>query len=131
MTLNIANGSSLVATSYPLIGYSGSLTGGTGAFTTVNVPGLPAGDTSSLAFSGNVLDMVITAPASVVNGIWQTGSGSWSMAGNWNNSGQVPGSHVQDTAVFGTVATSGGTVTLDSSQSVASLGFSNSGGASY
>ena len=43
----------------------------------------------------------------------------------------MPGSG-QDTAVFGTALTSGtATVTLDSSRSLSSLGFSTTGGASY
>ena len=59
MTLNVANGGGLVAGSYPLIGYNpASLTGGTGAFTTVN---LPSGDTFSFTASGSVIDLVIPA----------------------------------------------------------------------
>ncbi len=53
----------------------------------------------------------------------------WSTSGNWT--GGVPGSG-QDTAVFGTALTSGtATVTLDGSRSLASLGFSTTGGNSY
>ena len=131
VTLNIAGGSSLLGGNYPLIGYGFLSSGGASAFSTVNVPGLPSGDSYSIvSSSNNTIDMVITAAPSVVNGVWQTGSGSWSTAGNWVGN-QTPGGHSGDTAVFGTVATSGGTVTLDSNQSVASLGFSNSGGASF
>ena len=49
---------------------------------------------------------------------------------SWSG-GNVPGGHAQDTAVFGTVSTSGGTVTLNGSESLSSLGFNNAGGASF
>ena len=115
------------------LGQYGSLGAGgasSGLFTPGSVPGSLASDTFSFTASGNVLDLTISAAPSVVAGVWQTGSGSWSTAGNWSGN-QAPGGHSGDTAVFGTVATSGGTVTLDSSQSVASLGFGNAGGASF
>ena len=66
-----------------------------------------------------------------VNGEWATnGSGTWSGTANWVG-GNEPGAP-QDTAVFGTALTSGtATVTLDSNRSLASLGFSTMGGASY
>ena len=132
VTLNVADGGGLaLGTPYPLIGCISLPSNATSAFSTVNLPGSFTHDTATFAISGSVLDMTISAAPSVVAGVWQTGSGSWSIAGNWNNSGQVPGGHSGDTAVFGTLGASGGTVTLDSSQSVASLGFSNSGGASF
>ena len=132
VTVNIS-GNNVTAGTYQLIGYN-SLNPGTAgitAFAIGSTPSSVARDTFSFSTSANVLNLVITAgaPASSPS-IWQTGSGSWSTAGNWVGN-QAPGGHSGDTAVFGTVATSGGTVALDSSQSVASLGFSNSGGASF
>ncbi len=130
-TLNVFNGS-LSAGTYGLIGY-GSLTNSwnSGAFTLSNTAWLPAGDGYGLVNAGNVIDLVISASGSqAINGTWNTnGSGTWSTSGNW--SGGVPGSG-QDTAVFGTALTSGtATVTLDGSRSLASLGFSTTGGNSY
>ena len=78
-----------------------------------------------------MIDLVISPSGSqTINGTWATnGSGTWSTSGNWT--GGVPGSG-QDTAVFGTALTSGtATVTLDGSRSLASLGFSTTGGNSY
>ena len=70
---------------------------------------------------------VIPGPA---NGTWAVnGNGTWSGTANWT--GGVPSSG-QDTAIFGTVLTSGtATVTLDSNRSLASLGFSTTGTNSY
>ena len=56
------------------------------------------------------------------------GSGTWSVGSNWDV-GVAPGSNAQDTAVFGTVLTSGtAIVNLDSSRSLSSLGFSTTAG---
>ena len=138
INLAVSSAGLLSPGSYLLMSY-GSLNNNAGgypassAFSLTNSAAyVPSGDTVSVVSSGNnTLDLVISAGApSVVAGVWQVGSGSWSTAGNWVGN-QTPGGHSGDTAVFGTVATSGGTVTLDSNQSVASLGFSNSGGASF
>ncbi len=73
-----------------------------------------------------------TVFALTLPGQWATnGSGTWSGTANWTG-GNVPGGNAQDTAVFGTILTSGtATVTLDSNRSLASLGFSTTGAASY
>ena len=72
------------------------------------------------------------APRQATSGHWNVnGSGTWSTGGNWDV-GVAPSQNPQDTAVFGTVLTSGtATVTLDSSCSLSSVGFSTTGGASY
>ena len=69
---------------------------------------------------------------SQVNGTWINASGgSWSTGGNWDV-GVAPGGNPLDTAVFGTVLTSGtAIVALDSSQTLAALGFNTPSGASY
>ena len=74
---------------------------------------------------------MISAPP-LTNGQWGVNSGgTWSTAGNWTG-GSVPGRNPQDTAVFGTVLTSGtATVTLDGNRSLSSLGFSTTGANSY
>ena len=74
-----------------------------------------------------MIDLVITG---ATNGQWAVNSGgSWSTPGNW--SGGVPGSG-QDTAVFGTVLTSGtANVVLDSSRSLSGLGFNTTVANSY
>ncbi len=133
-TLNIFDGGGLSTGTYALMGFPGSgLSGALSGFSTVNLPsGLAAaGDLPSLTTSGNVIDLVISPSGSqAINGTWATnGGGTWSGTANWT--GGVPGSG-QDTAVFGTVLTSGtATVTLDSSRSLASLGFSTTGADSY
>ena len=78
-----------------------------------------------------MIDLVITAPP-LVNGQWGVNSGgTWSTAGNWSG-GNVPGLNPQDTAVFGTILTSGTAyVTLNSSRSLSSLGFNTTGANSY
>ncbi len=132
-TLNIFDGGGLSAGTYALMQFpTNGLSGTLGsAFSTVNLPsGLAAaGDVPSLTTSGNVIDLVISASGSLINGQWQsTSGGSWSTAGNW--SGGIPG-NPQDTAVFGASVTSGtASVTLDSSRSLSSLAFSNTA-ASY
>ena len=75
--------------------------------------------------------LTIATTSSVTNGQWATnGSGVWSGPGNWT--GGVSPDTGQDTAVFGTVLTSGtANVTLENSISLSSLGFSTTGGASY
>ena len=95
-----------------------------------NLPTRYGWDTSALYTLGQVA-LVLSATSSPINGQWATnGSGTWSGTANWTG-GNVPGAP-QDTAVFGTVLTSGtATVTLDVSLSLASLGFSTTGGASY
>ena len=129
VTLNISDGGGLGVGTYSLIGYA-SETGGTSAFSTINVP------SSVLAYSlsdTGVLDLVITAMRSLVaNGQWGVNSGgTWSTAANWSG-GNVPGGNAQDTAVFGTILTSGtANVILDSSRSLSSLGFSTTGANSY
>ena len=131
MTLNIADGGSLGLGTYPLIGYGSLSGGGTGAFS-LGLLRSSAGDTSSFTIdAGNVIDLVISAPG-LTNGQWGVNSGgTWSTAGNWSG-GNVPGGNAQDTAVFGTVLTSGtANVVLDGSRSLSSLGFSTTGANSY
>ena len=115
------------------LGQYGSLGAGgasSGVFTPGNVPGSLAGDNFDFIASGNVLDLVIAAASGQVNGVWKVGSGLWSNSASWSG-GNVPGANAQDTAVFGTVSTSGtATVTLDGSKSLSGLGFNNAGGAS-
>ena len=86
-------------------------------------------NTSALYTLGQV--SLSLSPTSI-NGQWANSGtgGSWCGSGNWSG-GNVPGAP-QDTAMFGTVLTSGtATVTLDCSLSLASLGFGTTGGASY
>ena len=129
-TLNVANGGSLGPGTYPLIGYGG-LSGGLGALSLGF--SLPPGETStfSLSSTSNVIDLVITPPP-LTNGQWGVNSGgTWSTAGNWSG-GNVPDLNPQDTAVFGTILTSGTAyVTLNGSRSLSSLGFSTTGANSY
>ena len=75
--------------------------------------------------------LTIATTSGATNGQWATnGGGMWHGPGNW--SGGLPPDTGQDTAVFGPVLTSGtANVTLDSSISLSSLGFSTTGGASY
>ena len=128
MTLNLSNGGGLGTGVYPLLSYSTLSPSYTSAFTMGSVPSSIASDSFSFTTSGNDLDLVISAK--IVSGQWKTnGSGTWSTTGNWT--GGVPGSG-QDTAVFGSVLTTGAaTVTLDSSRSLSSLGFSTTGANSY
>ena len=130
-TLDVANGGLLGPGTYPLIAYSSLSGGGLGALSLGF--SLPAGETSTFAISAtsSVIDLVITAPP-LVNGQWGVNSGgTWSTAGNWSG-GNVPGLNPQDTAVFGTILTSGTAyVTLDSSRSLSSLGFNTTGANSY
>ena len=137
ISVNLVSGGSLVPGTYGLISY-GTLSawpgGGTGvpstAFSVSNSASF-SGDTFSFTATNNVIDLVISASVSVINGQWATnGGGAWSGTANWTG-GNVPGTP-QDTAVFGTVLTSGtAAVTLDSSRSLASLGFSATGANSY
>ena len=112
-----------------MIGYSSISGGGTGNLTLGFT--LPAGEISSFNTIGNTLDLVITAPP-LTNGQWGVNSGgTWSTATNWSGS-NVPGLNPQDTAVFGTILTSGtANVVLNSSRSLSSLGFSTTGANSY
>ena len=84
---------------------------------------------SASGLSGNGYFAVATGPAV---GTWAVnGSGTWSNQANWSGS-NVPGLNPQDTAVFGTVLTSGtATVVLDGSRSLGNLGFSTTGANSY
>ena len=68
----------------------------------------------------------------LTNGQWGVNSGgTWSTATNWSG-GNVPGVNPQDTAVFGTILTSGtANVVLDGNRSLSSLGFSTTGANSY
>ncbi len=136
IAVNLTSGGSLAPGTYAIISYGTLATGpGTGtpaqAFS-VSDSGNFAADTLSFTASGNAIDLVVTPTTGggPINGTWNTnGPGTWSTSGNW--SGGVPGSG-QDTAVFGTVLTSGtATVTLDGSRSLASLGFSTTGANSY
>lgn len=79
--------------------------------------------------SGQTVALLLT-PVNV-NGKWGVNSGgTWSASDNWT--GGVPGGSAVDTAVFGPVLTSGtATITLDSSRSLSSLGFSTTGANSY
>ncbi len=126
--LNLSNGGGLGVGVYPLLSFGTLSPSYTSAFTMGSEPSSVAGDTFSFTTSGNDLDLVISGV--VVNGIWKTnGSGTWSTTSNWT--GGVPGSG-QDTAVFGSALTTGtATVTLDSSRSLSSLGFSTTGTNSY
>jgi autotransporter-associated beta strand protein len=136
ISVNLVSGGSLVPGTYGLISY-GTLSawpgGGTGvpstAFSVSNSASF-SGDTFSFTATNNVIDLVISASVSVINGQWATnGGGAWSGTANWT--GGVPGTG-QDTAVFGTALTSGtAAVTLDGSRSLSSLGFGTTGGASY
>ena len=134
-TLDIVNGASLASGTYPLIGY-GSLSSSwnSGVFT---LAGLPAADTWSLLTTGvgtsaGTIELSVTVPSGVVNGSWSsTTSGVWSDTTKWT-SGSVPGTSGSDTAVFATPPTSGtSTVTLDSSRSLASLGFNTPAATGY
>ena len=83
--------------------------------------------------NGDGTIFALTLPAaSTTNGIWKTnGGGTWSNSQNW--SGGVPGSNALDTAVFGSVLTSGtATVVMDANNSLSSLSFNTTvAGASY
>jgi autotransporter-associated beta strand protein len=113
--------------------YSGGtiVNSGTLAVTTANA--LPSAGVLVVGRSGRVvLGNTFAIPTSpVINGQWASdGSGTWSGTANWTN-GNVPGAP-QDTAIFGTVLTSGtATVTLDGSRSLCSLGFNTTGANSY
>ena len=120
VTLNLFDGGSLGPGTYALIGY-GSLVGTpSSAFAIGNMPTSVANDTFSFTTKDNVIDLVISGTFSVSAGTWATnGGGVWSGTGNWTAS--VPGTG-QDTAVFGTVLTSGrATVILDSSHASPAL----------
>ncbi len=131
VTLNILD-SSLSTGTYAMFQYGTTVSNSAGVFIPGSVPSALSGDSFSFSeSSGNVIDLVISPSGSqTINGTWATnGPGTWSTSGNWT--GGVPGSG-QDTAVFGTALTSGtATVTLDGSRSLASLGFSTTGGNSY
>ena len=72
------------------------------------------------------IELSVTAASSVVHGSWSSAtSGVWSDSTKWTG-GSVPGTSATDTAVFAAQPTSGtSTVTLDSSRSLASLGFNS------
>ncbi len=131
VTLNILD-SSLSTGTYAMFQYGTTVSNSAGVFIPGSVPSALSGDSFSFSeSSGNVIDLVISPSGSqTINGTWATnGPGTWSTSGNWT--GGVPGSG-QDTAVFGAALTSGtATVTLDGSRSLASLGFSTTGGNSY
>ncbi len=130
VTLNILD-SSLSTGTYALFQYGTGQSGLTSTtFSIGTEPASVVGDNFTFADISGVLNMVISGTNGLINGVWATnGPGTWSTSGNWT--GGVPGSG-QDTAVFGTALTSGtATVTLDGSRSLASLGFSTTGGASY
>ena len=126
-TLNILD-DSLSTGTYALFNYSAQTGLTPNTFTIGMKPSSLSGDVFAFKDTGSALDLVIE---SLINGQWNTnGGGTWSGTANWT--GGVPGTGVADTAVFGTALTSGSaTVTLDSSRSLASLGFSTTGGASY
>ena len=105
-TLDVASGGLLGPGTYPLIAYGSISGGGTGALSLGF--SLPPGETSTFVISStsNVIDLVITAPP-LTNGQWGVNSGgTWSTATNWSGN-NVPGLNPQDTAVFGTMLTSG------------------------
>ena len=55
-----------------------------------SVPASLSGDSFSFATSGNVLDLVISASSSTINGQWAVnGGGTWSTPANWSDG--VPG----------------------------------------
>jgi autotransporter-associated beta strand protein len=135
-TLDVLNGASLGSGTYSLIGY-GSLAASwnSGVFT---LAGLPAGDHYSLFETGTGLGAgtielsVMAAATGVVHGSWSSmTSGVWTDTTKWTG-GNVPGTSGSDTAVFATQPASGtSTVTLDSSRSLASLGFSSASATGY
>ena len=93
-----------------------------------------ASDTFTFLGTGSMIDLVIAAAGGPTNGVWTNASGgTWSTAGNWSTA--VPGGAAatgQDTATFSTPPTSStATVTLDSSRSLAGIGFNTSGGSGY
>ena len=128
VTLDLTGGGSLALGTYHLMSY-GSISGLVpSTFTIANSP--PPGEIFAVQTDpGNYLDLLISG--GVINGVWATnGPGTWGGTANWT-AGGVPGSGL-DTAVFGAVLTSGtAAVTLDSSRSLSSLGFSTTGGNSY
>ena len=128
-TVNI--GGALAGGTYSLIGYGYFSGTPSNVFTIGTVSPSASNDTFSfISAPGDLVDLVVAPP--LTNGVWNvSASGTWSAAGNWTAAG-VPGLNPEDTAVFGTALTSGtAIVTLDSSRSLASLGFSTTGGASY
>ena len=141
INLVVSSGGLLSPNSYLLMSY-GSLNNNAGgypassAFTLTNSAAyVPNGDTASVVSSANnTLDLVIAAAApSVIAGSW-TGTAStavWSDSTQWSGNA-VPGAHAGDTAAFGVTPTSGtATVTLDSSRSLAGLGFNTTSGSGY
>jgi autotransporter-associated beta strand protein len=113
--------------------YAGGTTVISGTLNVTGASALPSSGVLVVGRSGRVVlgNSVSIAVPSSINGQWATnGGGVWSGTANWTG-GNVPGTP-QDTAVFGTVLTSGtAAVTLDSSRSLASLGFSATGANSY
>ena len=118
--------SSLAGDTFQLFDWSGVSPSGPFGQIVSDLPTRYLWDTSALYTLGDI--QLVTSP---INGQWTTnGSGTWSGTANWT-SGNVPGVP-QDTAVFGTVLTTGtATATLDFSLSLAGLGFSTIGGATY
>ena len=130
-TLDVAGGGALGPGTYPLIAYSSTSGGGIGALSLGF--SLPPGRHVHLRHQQHQQrDRPGDHALPLTNGQWGVNSGgTWSTATNWSG-GNVPGFNPQDAAVFGTVLTSGtANVTLDSSRSLSSLGFSTTGTNSY
>ena len=96
ISVNLVSGGSLVPGTYGLISY-GTLSAGPAAgrefhtaFSVSNSASF-SGDTFSFTATNNVIDLVISASVSVINGQWATnGGGTWSGTANWTG-GNVPG----------------------------------------
>ena len=135
-TINLVNGATLSAGTYALIGYN-SLAASFNS-SVFALTGTTAGDTYSLfttagaGTGAGVIDLSVSIPPSVVSGVWGNASGgTWSTNGNWTN-GTAPGlTSSQDTATFATNLSGTAAVTLDSSRTLASLGFSTTGTTGY
>ena len=130
-TLNIFGGGSLSTGTYSLISYGSLVNSWNSEHSPSSAPRRPATPLASFN-TGNMLDLVLTPPeppARPTGSGTPTAAGRGATSGNWT--GGVPGTG-QDTAVFGTVLTSG-TADGDPRQQPqpGSLGFSTTGANSY
>ena len=108
-------------TTYDLFQY-GSLTGSLSELSVANGVGAYSYSFGTVAIGGADYVQLSATLVNVVATWSNTGAGNWSNPSNWSGGvPQVPG----DSAIFSTAITSSATVTLDQTESVGSITFSN------